>query len=1367
MRGTTPSDGLLLLGTVVKRDDRGSASRPGRGAEGALNPKPLPDVLVELLPALDPWRTAISRLDGAPVEPVASTRSDAGGRYRVTAPEAGLWWLRLSAPGRHLERAVFAYLPEETHPPLTVPLRRQLTVRVVDPEDRPVAGAQVAAARLSSQASPGEGSPEPPAPGEPSELFGRTGDDGRAVLDAPPDLPLRLTVLAPGFAPVGLDFDPQTAKGEDPETVVRLDPGIPRSVQVRDAGDRPVPGAVVLLGDPALPVGRTGDDGILELPAPTAASLPVHALMPDLRSALATLEAPPAEPPAENDSEPEGPRVLRLEEPPELAGQVVEQGSRTPLPGALLWAPEAGQAVSTTGPRGFYRLRLPRAPSQPFRLTALLPGYLPRGLAVEPHQVATGARDPLPTLVLQPAAAVSGTVVDARGRPVPDAELTIASRSNRRRGDAISGPRGRFFVAPLEPGGPVRLFAEKTGHAPTSVDLPRLQPHQTVTGVRVVLQDGRSAHGRVVTAEDEPVAGAEVRLMPGLRENSLVERFFQRQRVLGRDPSLSDAEGIFRFEHLAEGIYNLRVEASGFAAAEVPGLEIPAGREPLDLGTVVVETAVQVEGRVVDPDDRPVAGARLQAFPQTSGIWPGRRHQPFESTSDASGLFAVGDLRPGERITLVAEKPGYAESRLEGVRVPTEEPVEMVLEPAARVSGRVRDPEGHPVADARVAVDLSAGRGWGFGRRSEPIRTDPEGRFTVEDVPPGDVTLQARAEGYLPDGLVHLQVEPGAHLEDVEITLTPGATVLGRVVGPGGEPLPDAWVRLLEEGRSFQIGGSARTDGDGRYRIEGIPPGARTFVAAHQSHPRATRDLEVRDGENRLDFRLSSGREVSGIVADALGSPVAGATVSLNGLSRGGRRNEVSASDGSFRFTGIADGHYRLRAHHPEHGDTSLDEPLEVRGAPRSGIELRFEGRGVIRGRIVGLGLDDLAGIDVRAYSSDGGNRWARPDFEGRFRLEGLRPGTWRVLAFGPDGRRVSEEVELPEAAPEADVELEFSSGFTLTGQVLVGSEPLARGNVNVHGQGEATGGFNRLDHRGRFRIEGLKAGTYQLRVFSSGGIRHQQEIEISGDRDLLVELDAAGLTGRVLDASTGEPLPGVEVQMSRTEDDNPLAGLFGAARTDATGLFRFRELTAGSYRAVFSKEGYGRLERAVELTAGATESLEVRLEAAQGLELRLTWADGLLPAPWVQVVTRGPDGSAGVSGGYPVGEKGSVRLTRLPAGSWEIRVSARGAALTTVQAVAPGPPVPVTLRPQARLELTVPDLIDDDTVATVELLGPGGQPLSLLGTRSSIVLRRGRGSLDQLPAGNWTLRVTTADGRAWSAPVVTRPGRTEQLVLR
>jgi hypothetical protein len=95
--------------------------------------------------------------------------------------------------------------------------------------------------------------------------------------------------------------------------------------------------------------------------------------------------------------------------------------------------------------------------------------------------------------------------------------------------------------------------------------------------------------------------------------------------------------------------------------------------------------------------------------------------------------------------------------------------------------------------------------------------------------------------------------------------------------------------------------------------------------------------------------------------------------------------------------------------------------------------------------------------------------------------------------------------------------------------------------------------------------------------------------------------------------------------------------------------------------------------------------------------------------------------------------------------------------------ATVPGEPLAVALEPAARLAVRVPSLAASDLVATLTLFGAGGEPYrgfdELVGLRESWPLVAGRAVVDRLPAGPWALRVTTADGRSWSATTATAPG--------
>jgi antitoxin (DNA-binding transcriptional repressor) of toxin-antitoxin stability system len=60
---------------------------------------PLPEAEVQLVPLLDPLGEARALLAAEEPRAAARTLTDAAGRFRLTAPHAGLWTVRIAAPG--------------------------------------------------------------------------------------------------------------------------------------------------------------------------------------------------------------------------------------------------------------------------------------------------------------------------------------------------------------------------------------------------------------------------------------------------------------------------------------------------------------------------------------------------------------------------------------------------------------------------------------------------------------------------------------------------------------------------------------------------------------------------------------------------------------------------------------------------------------------------------------------------------------------------------------------------------------------------------------------------------------------------------------------------------------------------------------------------------------------------------------------------------------------------------------------------------------------------------------------------------------------------------------------------------------------
>ncbi len=97
------------------------------------------------------------------------------------------------------------------------------------------------------------------------------------------------------------------------------------------------------------------------------------------------------------------------------------------------------------------------------------------------------------------------------------------------------------------------------------------------------------------------------------------------------------------------------------------------------------------------------------------------------------------------------------------------------------------------------------------------------------------------------------------------------------------------------------------------------------------------------------------------------------------------------------------------------------------------------------------------------------------------------------------------------------------------------------------------------------------------------------------------------------------------------------------------------------------------------------------------------------------------------------------------------------------VPATVPGPPVRVVLPVAGRLRVRVPALVERNLVARLVLLNPAGQAfqdLDAIGVlRQEWPLVGGSGTVDGLPPGPWTVKVSAPDGQAWETSVVVTPG--------
>lgn len=542
---------------------------------------------------------------------------------------------------------------------------------------------------------------------------------------------------------------------------------------------------------------------------------------------------------------------------------------------------------------------------------------------------------------------------------------------------------------------------------------------------------------------------------------------------------------------------------------------------------ITLSKAQRVALRVVDPDGKPIGGARISPHYVRGQPVPATVGERLRAITNADGRASLMGVSPNDLEAVQIAAKGYGVQWAAPRVDPGADSAVVTLSPVGRVVGHVAADNPKVIAGVRIwlTTHLDPSDDLVDGGLAELV-SDEQGRFEAPALAAGTLSLYVEPTEtpvYMSAQQDGPPVEAGQAVE-FNVPLQRAVRVIGVVQDRAdGTPVP----RVLMQLRAWQSRGPrAFSDEAGRY-VSYVLPEFVTPLAARipppYFNPNETLNTQPiaadREEVTLRPLLLARGQPVRGRVIDEAGRLVAGAE--LEGFwpmsSEAYSVHGWSDAEGKFVIEGVdPEVDLRLWATHRERAS---GEPMLVHLADNAPVTLTIgpENCVALDGRVVDASGRPIAGAVVRVLAQQrqaaagqdpvdlgpllfDGREGLLTDAEGRFRTpRSLRPQASYSLAVAAPGRLPSETETIDplvwKTTTFADVVLHAAPRLrTVAGRVIDGDgRPVTGVRVWQSGDGSrrtetvsgTDGGF-RLDgvyegpafvfaQRDGFRLEGLR----------------------------------------------------------------------------------------------------------------------------------------------------------------------------------------------------------------------------------------------------------------------------------------------------
>lgn len=605
---------------------------------------------------------------------------------------------------------------------------------------------------------------------------------------------------------------------------------------------------------------------------------------------------------------------------------------------------------------------------------------------------------------------------------------------------------------------------------------------------------------------------------------------------------------------------------AAFCAAQEPA----APADPAPAATPAAPVTVKVKGRVLDYEGQPIGDvaigygplddyvtSQLLDKPQVQSGADGRFEfeftpppdpKPGESTPPTPYLFLVKKGLAGfgralylQREELRYDDDGYDPQEQKPPYKPETDLGTLQMMDGARMFGRVRDPDGKPLAGVRVvARDLFDQNRCFRGRTHDFLCTavtDASGIFSLPGSLPQGVVLSCSLDGWF-----QRSMQPVATSTPLEIEMQKSGWIAGRVLDAEGRGMADAYVNVAYEVKTASK--QVRTGADGSFRTTQASPGrwrltargkvgddwitaqSEVLTGAHDNLEVAAKKAEDKQKDNADDKLIvravakGDKQPITGFRAVAIWDEYASRNAPyLEYRIRMEQRRARKEKDGSIELNGpgkqgFGTGAIRVFAKGFAAKTVSDYEWKDVpAGKQREALVAEMEPEAVLAGVV----KDETSGEPVADAKV-----WVRPWFDpnqgnyndgeeypfdavttakdGSFRIGQLGEGKWQVRVRHKQRPVVPpEDFELKAAEQKLDLVLKMPVGARVAGTLTGGTigtgwrvflHPLPK--INFGGRGYySTSSYSSNDSvpkdavavgdDGRFAFEGVRLGNYLL----------------------------------------------------------------------------------------------------------------------------------------------------------------------------------------------------------------------------------------------------------------------------------------------